>query len=206
MISSKILQINVNRNAITTENVLNLAIELNISILAIQEPKIYNLDNKNTTRSVMHASFSQILPNYGLERPRVLYYISKSLRANISRDSPLDPDCIVIDILGLRLVNVYNNSSINQPNSTYTINREFFPNLIDKNTILLGDFNIHHPWWDPLAPKSTSADYLVDLIQTKELVLLNKPGKGTFYRPHMSYSTVIDLTLVYSAIYNKVRE
>ena len=123
---------------------LNLAIELNISILAIQEPKIYNLDNKNTTYSVMHASFSQILLNYGLERPRVLYYISKRLRANISRDSSLDPDCIVIDILGLRLVNVYNNSSINQPNSTYTINREFFPNLIDKNTILLGDFNIHH--------------------------------------------------------------
>ena len=98
---------------------LNLAIELNISILAIQEPKIYNLDNKNTT-------------------------YSKSLRANISRDSPLDPDYIVIDILGLRLVNIYNNYSINQPNSTYTINREFFPNLIDKNTILLGDFNIYH--------------------------------------------------------------
>lgn len=31
----KILQINVNRNAITTENILNMAIELNISILAI---------------------------------------------------------------------------------------------------------------------------------------------------------------------------
>ena len=35
MSSSKILQINVNRNAITIENILNIAIELNISILAI---------------------------------------------------------------------------------------------------------------------------------------------------------------------------
>ena len=34
----KILQINVNRNPSTTEHVLQLAIELNISILAIQEP------------------------------------------------------------------------------------------------------------------------------------------------------------------------
>ena len=74
----------------------------------------------------------------------MLYYISKSLRANISRDSPLDLDYIVIDILGLRLVNIYNNSSINQPNSTYTINKEFFPNLIDKNTILLGNLNIYY--------------------------------------------------------------
>ena len=137
MSSIKILQINVNRNPITTENILNYTIKLNINILAIQEPKIYNLDTKNTTRSVIYASFSQILLNYSLERLRGLYYISKNLKANISYDSPLDLDYIVIDILGLRLVNIYNNSTINQPNSTYTINRDFFLNLIDKNTILL---------------------------------------------------------------------
>ena len=59
MISTKILQINVNRNAITTENILNMAIELNISILAIQELKIFNLDKEEaTTRSVLYSSFN----------------------------------------------------------------------------------------------------------------------------------------------------
>ena len=59
MSSSKILQINVNRNAITTENVLNMAVELNIGILAIQEPKIFNLEEDNvTTCSVIYSSFN----------------------------------------------------------------------------------------------------------------------------------------------------
>jgi hypothetical protein len=34
----KILQININRNANTTENILQMAIELGIKILVIQEP------------------------------------------------------------------------------------------------------------------------------------------------------------------------
>ena len=189
MSSIKVLQINVNRNAITTENILNMAIELNISILAIQEPKIFNLDKEEaTTRSVLHSSFNQILPRHGLYRPRVIYYISKNIAASLSRDSPLDPDCIAIDVLDLKLVNVYNNFSQNielGPNSTtsYTIYRDFFLGLIDSKTILLRDFNTYHLSWDPLSPKNASGDYLVDLIQDNKLMLLNRPGKGTFYRP-----------------------
>ena len=170
MSSIKVLQINVNRNAITTENILNMAIELNISILAIQEPKIFNLDKEEaTTRSVLHSSFNQILPRHGLYRPRVIYYVSKNIAASLSRDSPLDPDCVVIDVFDLKLVNVYNNFSQNveiESNSTtsHTIYKDFFLGLIDSKTILLGDFNAHHPSWDPLSPKNASGDYLVDLI------------------------------------------
>ena len=188
MSSTKILQINVNRNAITTENILNMAIELNISILAIQEPKIFNLDKEEaTTRSVLYSSSNQIIPRHSLYRPRVIYYISKNIAASLSRDSPLDPNCVVIDVFDLKLVNIYNNYSQNvelEPNSntSYTIYRDFFLDLIDSKTILLGDFNAHHPSWDPLSPKNASGDYLVDLIQDNELILLNSLGKGTFYR------------------------
>ena len=209
MSSSKILQINVNRNAITTENVLNMAVELNISILAIQEPKIFSLEEDNvTTRSVIHSSFNQILPNHGLLRPRVIYYVSKNIAACKSRDSPLDPDCVVIDVFSLKLINVYNNFAQNQPNSTTscTIYRDFFIDLINSKTVLLGDFNTHYPSWDLLSPKSVSRDYLVELFSQKELILLNKPGKGTFYRSHMTYSTVIDLTLISSVIFDKVND
>ena len=89
-----------------------MAIELNISILAIQEPKIFNLDKEEaTTRSVLHSSFNQILLRHSLYRPRVLYYVSKNITTSLSRDSPLDPDCVVIDVFDLKLVNVYNNFS-----------------------------------------------------------------------------------------------
>ena len=80
----------------------------------------------------------------------MIYYVSKNIAASLSRDSLLDPDCIAIDVLNLKLVNVYNNFSQNielEPNSTisYTIYRDFFLGLIDSKTILLGDFNAHHP-------------------------------------------------------------
>ena len=102
-----------------------------------------------TTRSVLHSSFNQIMPRHGLYRPRVIYYVSKNIAASLSRDSPLDPDCVVIDVFDLKLVNVYNNFSQNVElgsNSTtsYTIYRDFFLDLIDSKTILLGDFNAHH--------------------------------------------------------------
>ena len=87
---------------------------------------------------------------HGLYRPRVIYYVSKSIAALLSRDSLLDPNCVVIDVFDLKLVNIYNNFSQNvelEPNSTtsYTIYRDFFLDLIDSKTILLGDFNAYHP-------------------------------------------------------------
>ena len=87
---------------------------------------------------------------HGLYRPRVIYYISKNIAISLSRDSLLDPNCVVIDVFNLKLVNVYNNFSQNikiELNSTtsHTIYRDFFLDLIDSKTILLGDFNAHHP-------------------------------------------------------------
>ncbi len=52
----KILQINVNRNASTTESVLQMAIELEIKILVVQEPWVI-MNNSNEYRSVNHSSF-----------------------------------------------------------------------------------------------------------------------------------------------------
>ena len=82
----KILQINVNRNSSTTENVLQVAIELNIKILAIQEPWV--IKNNNIYRTINHSSFSQILPNYSTFRPRVAFYISRDIKASLNPISP----------------------------------------------------------------------------------------------------------------------
>ncbi len=87
----KILQINLNRSAPATESALNLATELNIDIIAIQEPWVYpNPNNDYTvTRSVIHSGFTQILPYHGILRPRTLFYVSKAINiANIAIESP----------------------------------------------------------------------------------------------------------------------
>src|ERR1700710_2753618 len=196
--SCKILQINVNRNSITTENILQMAIELNIKILAIQEPWVISnnsnescsiTNNSNEFRSINHPSFKQLFSNYSTFRSRVLFYISREYIVNLVPISLLDPDYIIIDLINLniQLINIYNASHSNIDNSIATIQREnLLPNLFAKNTILLGDFNTHHPWWDPLNTQSANSVYLMDIINKYSLSLINTIGEDTFYRPYMA--------------------
>jgi hypothetical protein len=69
----------MNRNSSTTENVLELAIELDIKVLVVQEPWVIIGDNNREYRSIIYPSFYQILPNYGTLRPRTLFYIAREL-------------------------------------------------------------------------------------------------------------------------------
>ena len=64
-----------------------MAIELNIKILAIQEPWVISnnsnescsiTNNSNEFRSINHPSFKQLFPNYSTFRPRVLFLIVKN--------------------------------------------------------------------------------------------------------------------------------
>lgn len=208
----KVLQINLNRSAPATESALNLATELQVDIIAIQEPWVYPSPNNDytVTRSVIHSSYTQILPSHGNLRPRTLFYISKALTSvNIAIESPDDPDCLIIDInygyTKAQIINIYNEKHLDG-SSTYTVNRGLLPNPLYKDSIVLGDFNTHHPWWDPLHEKSTSADTLVEWITDNNLFLLNTPGTGTFYRPHMEQPTVIDLTLNTSSLVDKIQD
>jgi len=69
----------MNRNSSTTENVLELAIELDIKVLVVQEPWVITGDNNQEYRSIIYPSFYQILPNYSTLRPRTLFYIAREL-------------------------------------------------------------------------------------------------------------------------------
>ena len=136
-----------------------------------------------------------------------MFYILKEIRATLAPSSPKDPDCIIIDLteLSIQLINIYNATHPNIANSKPTIQRNnILPNQLLKETIILGDFNTHHPWWDPLRAQSSNAIYLLDLIKTYELELLNTPGEGTFYRPNMSTSSIINLSFTIKGVVNKI--
>jgi hypothetical protein len=211
----RILQINLNRSAPATESTFETALELNIDIIAVQEPWVFPAANNDytNTRSIIHQGFTQVLPNHGLLRPRTLCYISKNLAPGISTSlastSPRDPDCLIIDIQNrgtkIQLINIYNEKDLSG-SRVYTLKRGVIPAPLSQNSIILGDFNIHHPWWDPLARKSPLADDLVEWITVNNLLLLNTPGAGTFFRPNMSRPTVIDLTLCTSPLLDRVQD
>jgi hypothetical protein len=168
----RILQVNLNRNAPATESALEIAIELKADLMVIQEPFLTD-DN---TRSIAHQSFTQILPPDTGYRPRTLIYVSKTFRplVSLATSSPKDPDFLVIDIIEdnsrIQLLNVYNEADQAHVGPR-TIERCLFHQQLSPNTILLGDFNTHHPWWDPLAKKSSGADELVEWLEQQTFIL-----------------------------------
>lgn len=209
----KILQVNLNKSLHATESTLQLAVELKVDIIAVQEPWIAPLSNNNysAARSVAHQAFTQLLPLADNSlRPRVLFYISRTAKAETSLLEGLaaDPDAIAVVVKGqsfkFNIVNVYNEKG---PLGTKTFPRVLLSTRLPAATILAIDANEHHPWWDPLCPTtSQGAQELADWIEDQNLSLLNTPGAGTFFRPHLSREPVLDLSLATPDIANKVKD
>jgi len=109
----KVLQVNLNKSIHATESTLQLAIELKVDIIAIQEPWITpsSSNNYEAPRSIAHQSFYQIFPKVDPNlRLRALFYISRSLTAEVSQlEKIADPDAIAITIQeGRSKFNIYN--------------------------------------------------------------------------------------------------
>jgi len=125
--NTRIIQVNLNRSQAATKNTLQLAIELKVDIIVVQEPFITRGDDGNidliTARSIAHPSFTQILPKYSGFRPRTLVYVSKTYKptTSISTISPVDSDFLIVSITQnnqkIRLYNIYNQNRQNDKSS-----------------------------------------------------------------------------------------
>jgi hypothetical protein len=135
--------------------------------------------------------------------------VSRAFRplVNLATSSPKDPDLLVLDIIEgnakLQLLNIYNEEDQAGLNSR-TLERCLFRHPLQPNTILLGDFNTHHPWWDPLAKPTPGADQLIEWLEQYHLNLLNTPGISTFFRPHLARESVLDLSFATSSAANRI--
>ena len=71
---------------------------------------------------------------------------------------------------------------------------------LDKPTLITGDFNLHHPWWNCTADeaKATTAGTLVSWLESQNATLLidndviEEKG-GTYHRSNLKTISVIDL-------------
>lgn len=129
-----------------------------------------------------------------------MLYISRRLDAQINcitEDTP-DPDILRVKItirgFTFSLWNVYNERDL-QGSNKLTIERALFNLRARGPRMVLGDFNLHHHWWDPLCEReSTLAAPFLDWIQDQRLHLLNEPGLGTYFRSDMDRDSTLDLT------------
>ncbi|RAL66698.1 hypothetical protein DID88_006378 [Monilinia fructigena] len=118
-------------------------------------------------------------------------------------DSPTDSDIQIFNCQNgnktFQIINIYNEADQAKENG-FTIERCLYNISITQETILLGDFNAHHPWWDPFSKKSGNADQLAEWFEDQNLTLLNEPGISTFYRTNLLNPSVLDLTLASEGI------
>ncbi|KAH7548755.1 hypothetical protein BM1_10921 [Bipolaris maydis] len=193
------------RNSPATESALDLAIKVDARIVAVQEPWLPKGSSYENTRSTAHQDFTQILPtpkDTSL-RPRVLFYIRKDLKGEVNPFISDDNDFLAIKVLAstssLYIYNIYNEKSLQEGLNKTTIQRRLLQEILQPHSIILGDFNTHHPRWslEERSP-STQAEELVEWIDTQDLTLLNTPGAGTFLRSHMRQESVLDLTFATS--------
>jgi hypothetical protein len=49
----------------------------------------------------------------------------------------------------IKLVNIYNKTSLTKGNLLKIIERALLLRAISAKTVILDDFNIHYPWWNP---------------------------------------------------------
>jgi len=94
----------------------------------------------------------------------------------------------------LSIMNIYN------PNQPVTFNefQHFFQQL-GHSAIVVGDFNAHHPMWEPTkVPNTTGRNLMEVLLQNPMLALLTPPDLPTYFNTyHNSFST-LDLTIISS--------
>ena len=161
MISSsfKVLQVNLNYSTLATESALQVAVELKVDLLVVQELQIVPRDpdqDSTSICSVLYPSFTQILLANLSFRPRTLVYMARSfcLLVSLTASSPQDPDLLVVDIIEgksqIQLLNIYNEDS-QLDSGPRTLKRVLYSYTLPPSFLLLGDFNTHYPQQDPLA-------------------------------------------------------
>ncbi len=155
-----ILSVNVGRSSAAQQIALQTAHTSRTDFLLIQEPYI----SKNTERKITcrHSSYECYAPvDDWSTRPRVLTYSRKNNslthyqeRPDIAIEQGLS-DILFLSVRApnnprLLIINVYNAppGAINSGSGVSCLLSS--PNIhLSANTILAGDFNLHHPTWHP---------------------------------------------------------
>jgi ribonuclease HI len=155
--------------------------------------------------TVSHPSFRAIIPpadsNGNNRRARTMAFISTtnpyiqvSERPDLSKDSDLQVlELSTPSIPAVVVANLYNESLPGRIPTPRTIERSLVTKEFPPRTIITGDMNAHHPWWNSAANQMRS-DALVTWMEDHDYALRNEPDEPTYYSRTGRSQSVIDLT------------
>ena len=205
-----LVQHNLNRGRHSLQSLFQIALEHQSHILCLQEPYLFQdkgPQGRGLYSCISHPSFRPLVPQESTDlssiqtRPRVMTYIRKSFpfEVNPRFDLVSDPYMQVLEVItpieNFYIVNIYN--QIDEKGS-FTVQRFLDLHLPITPALIVGDLNLHHPWWNPLAKSSPLAERLTCHLQSVQATLLIDHATieshgGTFHRPNSKRTSVIDL-------------
>jgi hypothetical protein len=172
---------------------------INYDVLAIQEP--WRNPFMNTTHHPIPQHFE--LAYYDHKETRVCFFINKRIEARRWSVTHHTPDLSTLQLRWgeeeneeIVIHNVYNPvPSLEPANSTLPVLRTAMERWRHADQIVVGDFNLHHPYWGGVMAQRADpeAEETLRLIEDYDLGLLYETGTVTF-RARDSEST-IDLSL-----------
>ena len=185
-----IFSLNVGRGAQSHEISLNEAHSISADIILIQEPYIFHDLTRRITKK--HPSYDTFSPaaDWSNSRPRVISYTRKGVGIQSEqKHTGISNDLLLLslsssDSQSIKILNIYNAPSSSPGPSSLLSLFELSPSLFSGNCLILGDFNLHHHWWQPSWPRSPSpgADSFVDWIDTHNFSLLSPEDIPTHNR------------------------
>ena len=104
------------------------------------------------------------------------------------------------------LWNIYNERNKLTPDSrpSYTMDRTLQYIQLPPSSILCGDFNAHHRWWNSDIQQQIRDDVLVDWFRSKKCDLVNHPDIPTYNYRQRTGTSILDLTVATCDIYKRL--
>ena len=112
----------------------------------------------------------------------------------------------VLFVRGLLRTHVYNEKRLGEQIvvGQYTVERSLQRMGVQGRTLICGDFNAHHHWWN--SESAAGSDVLVPWLERNSFELVNTPDVPTFYRPNLTRASIMDLTFATMDMREEVRD
>src|SRR5437762_4917875 len=177
----RILQNNVHKSKERTDSMINDPDTKKYLVLLLQEPYW----SEYTRSSPTHQAWTLFEPTVKETQPRAAIYINKNLNA-AQLTLPL-PDVIAVqlnteDPKPMLIINIYKPCNKNRIENLHRCIRTHI-NMCKFGTIIIaGDFNLHHPLWNPngYTRHDDEANDLVEMMADLGMAMLLPKGTVTY--------------------------
>jgi hypothetical protein len=208
----RVIQYNCAKTLEIQESILKIA-NSTADILILQEIYIYPHGP-----TVTDPAFDLFVPDTtNNSKPRTATYISKrrtdlvcSLRSDLLPE--VDGDVTLLHILAGRssfyLYNIYNERRklSDQTSTPYTVDRYLHSHNLAGPSIVAGDFNAHHSWWNSSIQHPLRTEKLLPWLTDNQLELINEPDVPTYHHRQNDGTSILDLTFATSQLSTMVME